>query len=311
MQQRHLIFIASLFTVISTTQINYFEVTTSMPFPPDPVTIYDTLIMLSALVTDCPPPSCECFVKVNVTTYKDTYTVTFPSTTPNIGSATITDLEADTLYSFTITCIGADGNATRLLRTDYGRPSVPRNITVTLVSKRLRISWLPPAVPKGPIHNYKLTKDRETISDEIPNNESSCFKFDIYETFKEYPGYRLQCRMDQLIINYKFIENRERLIEHIPNNQFSYDVTRDYVYGETDLFQLSACNINRRHRSICSQIGSAMMRFFRPPLTASSQQTISSQRTSSLQTATPKNASGILSSSKLLATLMIFVVLFR
>ncbi|CAF4017659.1 unnamed protein product, partial [Rotaria magnacalcarata] len=204
MQQRHLIFIASLFTVISTTQINYFEVTTGMPFPPDPVTTYDTLIMLSALVTDCPPPSCECFVKVNVTTYKDTYTVTFPSTTPNIGSATITHLEADTLYSFTITCIGADGNATRLLRTDYGRPSVPRNITVTLVSKRLRISWLPPAVPKGPIHNYKLTKDRETISDEIPNNESS------------------------------------------------YDMTKDYVYGKTNTFFFSACNINRKKDTVCS-----------------------------------------------------------
>ncbi|CAF2203714.1 unnamed protein product [Rotaria magnacalcarata] len=250
MQQRHLIFIASLFTVISTTQINYFEVTTSMPFPPDPVTIYDTLIMLSALVTDCPSPSCECFVKVNVTTYKDTYTVTFPSTTPNIGSATITDLEADTLYSFTITCIGADGNATRLLRTDYGRPSVPRNITVTLVSKRLRISWLPPAVPKGPIHNYKLTKDRETISDEIPNNESS------------------------------------------------YDMTKDYVYGKTNTFFFSACNINRKKDTVCSSPNEGKVSFFVPASTTLQQTTIH------------RNASNILCSSRVLAILIFCFFLF-
>ncbi|CAF2178320.1 unnamed protein product [Rotaria magnacalcarata] len=210
MQQRHLIFIASLFTVISTTEINYFEAVANIPNVPDPVTIYDTLIILWANVTDCPPPSCKCFVQVNVTTYNDTYTVTFSSITPNIGSATVSDLEPDTLYSFSLTCIGTDGNATRLLRTDYGRPSVPRNITVTLVSKRLRISWLPPAVPNGPIHNYKLTKDRETISDEIPNNESS------------------------------------------------YDMTKDYVYGETDTFFFSACNINRKNETVCSNPNDAI-----------------------------------------------------
>ncbi|CAF3379702.1 unnamed protein product [Rotaria socialis] len=204
MQQRHLIFFASLFTVISTTQINYFEAIANLPIVPDPVTIFGTLIILWTNVTDCPPPSCECVVQANVTTDNGTYTVEFSSTAPSIGSVSVSDLKPDTLYSFTLTCTGTDDNATRLIRTDYGRPSAPQNITVTLVSERLRISWLAPAVPNGPIHNYKLTKDRETISDKIPNSESS------------------------------------------------YDMTKDYVYGETDTFFLSACNINGKNDTVCS-----------------------------------------------------------
>ncbi|CAF3526925.1 unnamed protein product [Rotaria socialis] len=173
MQQRQIIIIVSFFTVISGTKINYFEGRIDEIFLPDLVTIFDTLIILWTNVTDCPPPSCECVVQANVTTDNGTYTVEFSSMTPNIGSVSVSDLKPDTLYSFTLTCTGTDDNAARLIRTDYGRPSAPQNITVTLVSERLRISWLPPAVPNGPIHNYKLIRDRETISSKIPNSESS------------------------------------------------------------------------------------------------------------------------------------------
>jgi hypothetical protein len=184
-------------------------------------------------------------VQANVSSYNDTYPVDFSPDTPSVGSATISDLKPDTLYSFTLTCVGANETVMRDVRTDYGRPSAPQNITVTHVSKRLRISWLPPSEPNGPIHNYKLIKERETISDKIPNSESS------------------------------------------------YDMTKDYVYGETDTFFLSACNINRKNETPCSNPNDGKVSFFLPSSTTTSQ-----------QTTTRGNASNILSSSRLLVIFM-------
>ncbi|CAF3744745.1 unnamed protein product [Rotaria socialis] len=97
----------------------------------------------------------------------------FSSDTTSIGFALIKDLEPDTMYSFTLFCGGTDETITRHIRTVYGRPSPPRNITATLVSERLRISWLPHSVPNEPIHNYKLANGSKIISDEIGNSQLS------------------------------------------------------------------------------------------------------------------------------------------
>ena len=122
----------------------------------------------------------------------------------NIGYVNIENLQPDTLYSFNLSCIGTDEIVTRFIQTDYGRPSVPQNITITINFKRLRLSWSSPLLPAGPIHNYRLTID--------PNE----------------------------------------VIDNLSNDIFSYDTTKDYVYGKEYTFFLQACNKNRRNITVCS-----------------------------------------------------------
>ncbi|CAF5062449.1 unnamed protein product, partial [Rotaria sp. Silwood1] len=123
-------------------------------------------------VTDCPPPSCSCKVRSNATSGKP-YPVEFSEDMPNLGYAITDKLQPDTLYSFTLRCVGTNETVTRLIPTDYGTPSVPQNIQVLLASKRLRVSWLPPLVPAGPISNYRLTLNEIHNFVDLPNTQLS------------------------------------------------------------------------------------------------------------------------------------------
>jgi hypothetical protein len=105
---------------------------------------------------------------------------------PNIGHVEIKNLTADTLYSFNLSCVEADKIVTRLFRTDYGRPSVPQNITVVINSKRLRVSWLPSLVPAGPIDKYRLTIVGDKVIDDLSNDTLSYDTTEDYIYGKEY-----------------------------------------------------------------------------------------------------------------------------
>ncbi|CAF0867197.1 unnamed protein product [Rotaria sordida] len=224
MQQRQLIIFVLFITITYATQINYFDAQADVQFLPDPITIFANLIQLWTDVTDCPSSACTCQVKANVTSDNDIYPVKFSSEKPNIGSADIDDLQPNTLYSFTISCIGTTQIITRYIRTGYGHPSKPHNITIILNSKRLKLSWSPPLLPAGPINNYRLTIDQQPI------------------------------------------------IDNIPKNQFSYDMTEDYIYGQTHIFFLQACNINRQNHSICSNPNDGNVIFPMPITTTLSQE---------------------------------------
>ncbi|CAF2978673.1 unnamed protein product [Rotaria sp. Silwood2] len=197
MQQRQLIIFVLFITVTYATQINYFDAQAYAQFIPDPITIFANSIQLWINVTDCPPPSCECKVKANVTSDNDIYTVEFLPTKPNIGFANISDLQSNTLYSYTLSCVGTDQTMTRNFRTDYGRPSAPQNITVKLDSKRLTLFWLPPLKPAGPIHNYKLNIDLQLIIDNIPNNQFSYTMIEDYIYGQKHVFFLQACNIDR------------------------------------------------------------------------------------------------------------------
>ena len=148
-------------------------------------------------VTDCPQTPCLCEVKTNATDDNQAFAINFSDNTTNIGYVDIENLQPITLYSFTLSCIGTDQIKTRYIQTDYGRPSVPQNITITKNSNRLRISWLPPLTPAGPIHNYRLTINQNRSIDNLPNN---IFSYDTTEDYiydKEYLFIVQACNTDR------------------------------------------------------------------------------------------------------------------
>ncbi|CAF0972619.1 unnamed protein product [Rotaria sp. Silwood1] len=197
MQQRQLIIFVLFITVTYGTQINYFEPEAILSILPDPITIFANLIQLWTNVTDCPPPSCQCQVIANVTSDHDVYPVKFLPDKPNIGAADVDDLQPDTLYSFTLSCVGTDQTMTRYNRTDYGRPSAPQNITVILNSKRLTLFWSPPLKPAGPVNNYRLIIDQSPAIDNIPNSQFSYNMKEDYIYGQKHVFYLLACNINR------------------------------------------------------------------------------------------------------------------
>ncbi|CAF4374854.1 unnamed protein product, partial [Adineta steineri] len=91
-------------------------------------------------------------------------------------------------YSFKLNCTGTDQTETRNIKTDYGRPSPPSDITFTLNSKRLQISWSRPLFPAGPIHNYRLTINTNSPIDNLPHDKLS---YDITEDYVDGTEYKI------------------------------------------------------------------------------------------------------------------------
>ncbi|CAF2824483.1 unnamed protein product [Rotaria sp. Silwood2] len=148
-------------------------------------------------VIECPPPSCQCEVKSNATSNDKIHPVVFFEETPNISYVLFHNLQPNTLYSFTLTCAGTNETITRYIRTDYGIPSSPKNITVKLNSQRLTLFWSSPIQPAGPIYNYKLTIDAKLTINNIPNNQ---FSYTITEDFiygERYLFYLQACNINR------------------------------------------------------------------------------------------------------------------
>jgi hypothetical protein len=131
--------------------------------------------------TACPNSKCSCEVHTNTTEDKP-YSIDFELEKDKSGSAKVNNLQPDTHYQFSVICKGNIANTGYNLniKTDYGAPSPPQNMVVTLVEKHLQITWLPPAKPAGPINNYEIKIDNETAKNDIPRNETS------YQIPKEY-----------------------------------------------------------------------------------------------------------------------------
>lgn len=63
------------------------------------------------------------------------------------------------MYSFDLNCSEVIYVKTYTIRTDVSRPSPPNQIQITLIKQRLRLTWMPPKLPNGPIDNYRITVD--------------------------------------------------------------------------------------------------------------------------------------------------------
>jgi hypothetical protein len=123
-------------------------------------------------VKGCPENKCSCQVHTNRSEDKP---ISLEFTAEN-GSATIKNLEPNTLYLFIITCKGIKGPASieRTVETDNGRPSPPSNVTISLVGNHLQATWSPPSDPAGKIANYNITidnKDPISIPPSIKNSK--------------------------------------------------------------------------------------------------------------------------------------------
>ncbi|CAF3181135.1 unnamed protein product [Rotaria sp. Silwood2] len=131
-----------------------------------------------------------------------------------MGSAFINALQPNTLYSFNLTCVGTDKTVTLNIRTDFGRPLAPQNITVRLNSKRLRIAWSSPFLPAGPISNYKLTIDQQSPIENISNSQLS---YDMTE-------------------DYVFGQKHEFFLEACNKNRKNDSLCSNPTYGRTIFF---------------------------------------------------------------------------
>ncbi|UJR21563.1 hypothetical protein I4U23_024646 [Adineta vaga] len=171
MQGHQLILFALLITVTYATRITFFGAYTDIPIRGNQSTVGADRLILYINVTDCSPRECMCEVVSN--TSSSTFLVNFTSQNPERGSVNVLDLQADTLYSFELICLEGDRNVQLYLRTDYGRPSPPQNVTPVLESRRVRLSWLRPTTPAGPIHNYRLKRNQNPVTNEIPGDALS------------------------------------------------------------------------------------------------------------------------------------------
>ena len=123
-------------------------------------------------VTDCPSGSCACVV-VNNQTVGSPKPVEFLVNRTNIGTVTFDNLQADTLYWFTLTCDGALEPITKQFRTYFGRPSPPMNVTARWINTRIQLVWLPPSNPAGPIHHYRIMLNGSDQIDNLPRDSLS------------------------------------------------------------------------------------------------------------------------------------------
>ncbi|CAF2825848.1 unnamed protein product [Rotaria sp. Silwood2] len=197
MQQRRLNIFPLFITITYAKQINFFHAEVNPEQYSAPITIYADSIEVRTDVIECPPPSCQCEVKSNATSNDKIHPVVFFEETPNISYVLFHNLQPNTLYSFTLTCAGTNETITRYIRTDYGIPSSPKNITVKLNSQRLTLFWSSPIQPAGPIYNYKLTIDAKLTINNIPNNQ---FSYTITEDFiygERYLFYLQACNINR------------------------------------------------------------------------------------------------------------------
>ncbi|CAF2825879.1 unnamed protein product [Rotaria sp. Silwood2] len=172
MQQRPLTIFVVIVTITYAAQIIHFDAKMYTPSFLGPLSVFADQVYLWVETKDCPPSSCKCEVKTNVTS-NNVYRVIFSNAVPSSGKIEIRNLQQNTLYSFTLSCVGINETITRHIRTDYGFPLVPQNITVKLNSKHLTLFWSLPLIIIGPITNYKLTIDQQPIIDNISNSQFS------------------------------------------------------------------------------------------------------------------------------------------
>ncbi|CAF1036081.1 unnamed protein product [Adineta steineri] len=187
MQGHRLILFTLFITVIHATKINFFDAYQEIVLVGNQSFIEANLIQLWVDVTECAPTPCSCYVEVNGST-GDRHHIGFLDGKPNKGYADITNLQPDTLYSFKLQCTGTDQTETRNIKTDYGRPSPPSDITFTLNSKRLQLSWSRPLSPAGPIHKYRLTINTDPTIDNLPHDKLS---YDITENYVDGTEYKI------------------------------------------------------------------------------------------------------------------------
>jgi hypothetical protein len=146
----------------------------------------------------------------------------------NVGYVDISNLESNTNYSFILTCEGESVvNKTFDIKTDYGRPSAPQNITAALIAKRVQVTWLPPSIPEDSFSYYKIIIDENPLSLNVSKNENP-------------PSL------------------------NVSKNETSYRMSKDYKDGMENTFIVSACYINNQKEIFCSDKNGANASFSIP-----------------------------------------------
>jgi hypothetical protein len=139
----------------------------------------------------------------------------------NVGFVDISNLESNTNYSFILTCREGQSfvNETLNIKTDYGRPSAPQNITAALIDKRVQVTWLPPSIPEDSFSYYKIITDENPLSITVSKNETS------YRMSKDYK----EGMEHTFIVAACYINNQKEIFcsdKNGANASFSMPVTR-------------------------------------------------------------------------------------
>ncbi|CAF1562713.1 unnamed protein product [Adineta ricciae] len=184
MQGHQVILFALLVIITSATEITFFGAYENFPIIGNQSTIDADQIVLFINVTKCPTTVCSCEVRSNAS--NNALAVNFSTTNSDRGSVKVEQLRADTVYSFELICIGADKSAMLVLKTDFGRPSAPEQISCNLAGNHARLAWQRPSTPAGPIHNYRLTLNRTTITESIPGDATTYTMANDYVWGTEY-----------------------------------------------------------------------------------------------------------------------------
>ncbi|CAF1533680.1 unnamed protein product [Adineta ricciae] len=184
MQGHQLILFALLVTITYATEITFFGAYETFPIIGNQSTVDADQIVLFINVTKCPTRACSCEVTSNAS--NNALVVNFSTTDSGRGNVKVEQLQADTIYSFELTCVGADESVKLVLKTDFGRPSAPERISCDLNANHVHLSWHRPSTPAGPIHNYRLTLNRTTITESIPGDATTYTMTNDYVLGTEY-----------------------------------------------------------------------------------------------------------------------------
>ena len=147
-------------------------------------------------VSECLQASCKC--TVNIQGIDDApQSVIFSAVEGDIsvGYVIISNLESNTNYTAALTCNNdpSSDNKNLPFKTDYGHPSAPQNVSASLVSGHVKITWSPPAAPADSFNNYVLGIHNKLPAFPITKENNSYQVPDVYEDGIKYTFYVKTC----------------------------------------------------------------------------------------------------------------------
>ena len=137
---------------------------------------------LWADVTDCLAPACGCTAKIEGSV-DESQPLQLRKEKKNLGFVVFSGLKANTLHPFTLTCEQGQNSVSLKVNitTDYGRPEPPQNVTVSVATDHVQISWSAPSVVDS-FDYYKIVLDGNLIEANLTKKETS---FEINQVWNE------------------------------------------------------------------------------------------------------------------------------
>lgn len=114
---------------------------------------------------------------------------------PSVGHVIISNLEPNTNYTVALTCNNGLSSDNKILsfKTDHRHPSAPRNVSASLISGHVQITWSPPEAPTDSFSNYVLGIHNKLPALSIPKENNSYQVSDVYEDGIKYTFYVKTC----------------------------------------------------------------------------------------------------------------------